>query len=265
MTSGPATSSGIQGQQRNQTAREGAGRPAPLMQGCGWTWGRLWRRIQGPAHERQLVTPITGPLQLRTFLCKRCGVRPSHTPSWGPGDTALIFRVGLRGLGCSQGGSQERPFSSSQAGAGLHQRPGSWPVGRQSPAAGRKWRPVTGRQRPRSRAPVAPWRPQVAVMTAPTPSREDTEAQRDSGQGAPACGPGAARGGVSKQRQSFVKPPMVQLTQHLTLTPGSIIPAWARERVTCPRDTAGKRLSSCQTREGDKPSPMLITPGVRSL
>lgn len=265
MILGPATSSGIQGQQRNQTAREGAGRPAPLMQGCGWTWGRLWKRIQGPAHERQLITPITGPLQLRTFLREWCGAPPSHTPRrWG---TALIlFRVGLRGLGCSQGGWQERPFSSAQAGAGLHQRPGSRPVcvGRQSPAAGRRWRPVTGRQRPRSRAPVAPWRPQVAVMTAPTPSREDTEAQRDSGQGAPAYGPGAARGGVSKQRQRFVKPPVGQVTQHLTLTPGSIIPAGAREQVTCPHNTAGKRLSSCQTREGDKPSPML-TPGVRSL
>ena len=207
MTSGPATSSGIQGQQRNQTAREGAGRPAPLMQGCGWTWGRLWRRIQGPAHERQLVTPITGPLQLRTFRRKRCGVRPSHTPSWGPGDTALIFRVGLRGLGCSQGGSQERPFSSSQAGAGLHQRPGSWPVGRQSPAAGRKWRPVTGRQRPRSRAPVAPWRPQVAVMTAPHPPGRTLRLRETVGRAPPRVDQGLPGVGSQSKGRALSSPP----------------------------------------------------------
>lgn len=89
---------------------------------------------------------------------------------------------------------------------------------------------MTSRQRPRSRAPIAPWRPQVAVMAAPAPCREDAEAQRDSGQGTPTCGPGDARGGVSKQRQSFVKAPVGQLgatpvlTQHLTLTPGPSSP-----------------------------------------
>ena len=144
---------------------------------------------------------------------------------------------------------------------GLQQTPGSQPVcvGRQSPAAGGRRRPVTGRQRPQSRAPVAPWRPQVSVTVAPTPCTEDTEAQRDSGQAAPTCGPGAARAGVSKQRQSFVKPPVGQLgatpvlTQHLALTPGpsSLLGPGSG----CPRGTAGQRLSSCQTRKGTSPAP----------
>lgn len=51
--------------------------------------------------------------------------------SWSPpprGSQLLSFRVGLRGLGHSQHGWQERPLSSAQASTGLHQRPGSRPV-----------------------------------------------------------------------------------------------------------------------------------------
>lgn len=133
-------------------------------------------------------------------------------------------------------------------------------VGRQSPAAGRRWRPTTGRQRPRSRAPIAPWRPQVAVMAAPTPCREDAEAQRDSGQGTPTCGPGMP-GAVSRSKgRALSSPPgparghtCAHLAPHLDAWP--IISAGARERVTCPCDTAGQSLSSCQTLKGTSPAP----------
>lgn len=136
---------------------------------------------------------------------------------WGGSAQPLSFRVGLSGLGRSQGGWQERPLLSAQARAGLQQRPGSQPVcvGRQSPAAGRRWRPVTGWQKPPSRAPVAPWRPQVAVMAAPTPCTEDTEAQRDSGQATPTCGPGAARGGSRSKGRALSSPPWASSGPHL--------------------------------------------------
>lgn len=189
--------------------------------GCGAGYGEGFKALP----MRGSWSPPSRGLCSLEHSCVNGAVSLPHTHLVGGGCTALIlFRVGLRGLGHSQRGWQERPFSSAQAGVGLHQRLGSWPVcvGRQSPAAGRRWRPVTGRQRPRSRAPVAPWRPQVAVMSAPTASREDTEAQRDSGQGAPTCGPGAARVGSRSKGRALSSPPWAS-TSPLHLAPSSLL------------------------------------------
>lgn len=249
MTSGPATSSGLQGQQRNQTAWEGARRPAPLTQGCGWTWGRLWRGFKALPLRGSWSPPSQGPCSLEhscvngvvsvphTHLVGGRGAQPSSSLEWGSEGLGAAKRAGRRGLSHLPGRSG--PASET----------GSWPVciGRQSPAAGRRWRPVTGRQRPRSRAPDAPWRPQVAVMTAR--SREGAEAQRDSGQGAPACGPGLPGVGSQSKGRALSSPPW-------STHPASHLDTWLH------RPCWGQGASDLPTRHSWQKAEQLSDPGT---